>query len=321
MGIPSTVATYPEKGWKASFDTMPLKEIKLWNYVSWTYYYCSRIMLAVYFGDLEAGCGYIEPLHQLTKANNAFIVVSVRLFCSGLIISRLAQRTKKKRKRNQLRRKAQQFCDGLKATIELRGGNNLHRYLLMQADLMAASGKESEDSVKAAYDKAISTAARSGYIHETALANELAAEYFLAKSPSPITRGGSMRLSASTTGNPLLGTSSMFSTNGGGSSTYEFGSTLEDETDLFWPREHLRNAISLYNEWGAKAKVEQLLEKYPNLVDRSSVDGADTSSVSTSHGDRKMRHSRRRLTKHTADTRMCVAAAHKIMAEVNLDAL
>jgi hypothetical protein len=63
-----------------------------------------------------------------------------------------------------------------------RGLNNLHRYLLMQADMMTCSSSNSgktQDTVKASFDKAITMAGKAGFRQDAALGNELAGEYLV----------------------------------------------------------------------------------------------------------------------------------------------
>ena len=67
----------------------------------------------------------------------------------------------------------------MKFIMRNRGLNNLHRCLLLQADLLAATNrKKLHQDVKAAYDKAIATAGKAGFVQDAALGNELAVEYF-----------------------------------------------------------------------------------------------------------------------------------------------
>ena len=51
------------------------------------------------------------------------------------------------------------------------------------------------------------------------------------------------------------------------------------QEDLFWAEDHLNNALSLYDSWGATAKVNQLKEKYGHILTarlESSHGGSDT---------------------------------------------
>ena len=82
----------------------------------------------------------------------------------------------------------------MRPLMKSRGLNNLHRYLLMKADLMAAECCNS--GVREAFEKAVSSAAKAGFTQDAALGNELAAEYsidigdeFLAKHHFTIAKG------------------------------------------------------------------------------------------------------------------------------------
>ena len=97
----------------------------------------------------------------------------VRRF-SGLTCSGLAKKISKRK----YVREARKAADKMKFIMRNRGLNNLHRYLLMQADLLAVTSKKQHREVKLAYDKAIATAGKAGFVQDAALGNELASQYF-----------------------------------------------------------------------------------------------------------------------------------------------
>ena len=66
----------------------------------------------------------------------------------------------------------------MKGIVKNKGINNLHRYLLMKAEITACVSKDSKKA-KDCYDAAISAASRAGFRQDAALGNELAAEYML----------------------------------------------------------------------------------------------------------------------------------------------
>jgi hypothetical protein len=77
-------------------------------------------------------------------------------------------------------RQKKMIRDMEKVMSSKRGLNNLHRYLLMQADMMTCSSSNSgktQDTVKASFDKAITMAGKAGFRQDAALGNELAGEY------------------------------------------------------------------------------------------------------------------------------------------------
>jgi predicted ATPase/GAF domain-containing protein len=94
--------------------------------------------------------------------------------------------------------------------------NLLHKWHLVEAERCKTNGK----SLKAYrhYDRAIKLARENGYTHEEALANELAAKYYLTSGYNRIAMA------------------------------------------------YIKEACYLYAIWGAKAKVDQLYETYPELL-------------------------------------------------------
>src|ERR671933_332213 len=116
--------------------------------------------------------------------------------------------------------------------------NFLHKYLLVAAEMARISGKELE--AMDLYDRAISSALENEFIQNEALANELAAKFWLGKGK-------------------------------------------EEFAQLYMKKAHYG-----YQLWGAKRKVEDLEEKYPQLVPLSSAarsitdtPGATTTITST----------------------------------------
>ncbi|GAX45568.1 multi-sensor signal transduction multi-kinase [Tolypothrix sp. NIES-4075] len=94
--------------------------------------------------------------------------------------------------------------------------NFLHRYLLLSAEIARISGKYM-DAIES-YDRAIAKAKENEYVNEEALANELAAKFYL--------EWGKERIA----------------------------------------QEYLINAYYCYTRWGAKAKVDDLEQHYPQLL-------------------------------------------------------
>ncbi|MEH2085461.1 trifunctional serine/threonine-protein kinase/ATP-binding protein/sensor histidine kinase [Nostoc sp.] len=94
--------------------------------------------------------------------------------------------------------------------------NFLHRYLLLSAEIARISGKYM-DAIES-YDRAIAKAKENEYLNEEALANELAAKFYL--------EWGKERIA----------------------------------------QEYLINAYYCYTRWDAKAKVNDLEQRYPQLL-------------------------------------------------------
>ena len=140
----------------------------------WSYWCWSSVQLAYYFRRLELSYRLLGPFAKLSAIDIAYFSTSICIFFSGLTCSGLAKKTGKRKYINEARKQAAK----MKYIMRSRGLNNLHRYLLMQADLLAASSTNECQTTKHSYDKAIATAAKSGFIHDAALGNELAGEYF-----------------------------------------------------------------------------------------------------------------------------------------------
>ena len=140
----------------------------------WSYWCWASVQLAYYFRRLELGYRLLVPFAKLSALYTTYFTTSICIFFSGLTCSGLAKKTGKRKYINEARKATAK----MKFIMRSRGLNNLHRYLLMQADLLAATSKRESQAVKVSYDKAIVTAAKSGFIQDAALGNELAGEYF-----------------------------------------------------------------------------------------------------------------------------------------------
>ncbi|NER36088.1 MAG: AAA family ATPase [Oscillatoria sp. SIO1A7] len=148
--------------------------------------------------------------------------------------------------------------------------NYLHKWELMQAEKHRVLGKRFEAAE--IYDRAIAGAKENEYVQEEALANELAAKFYL--------NWGKEKFAAS----------------------------------------YMQDAYYCYARWGAKAKIEQLEEKYPRLLlpilqqsqyrPSPSNPGITTQTLGT-------------VTSNTSvlDLASAIKASQAISSEISLDAL
>jgi hypothetical protein len=142
-------------------------------------WFWSRLQLAYYFGELEIACKMYYPYLKVSAVDTSYVMTSIRIFFSGLAASGLYRKTKKRMYRSRAKK---MIRDMEKVMSSKRGLNNLHRYLLMQADMMTCSSSKSsktQDTAKAAFDKAIAMAGKAGFRQDAALGNELAGEYLV----------------------------------------------------------------------------------------------------------------------------------------------
>ena len=158
------------------FLTFPLSSIstKHFKVLQWSFWCWSRLQLAYYFNELEIADRLVQPYAELSKNNTFYIVVTIRVYFSGLIASGMLKKTGRRKYKGRAKKALQE----MKGLMQSRGLNNLHRYWLMEADYAAAKKKGSGE-VKVAYDKAIAAAGKAGFRQDAALGNELAGEYFV----------------------------------------------------------------------------------------------------------------------------------------------
>jgi hypothetical protein len=153
-------------------DSAPRKMTNISESSNWTAFYWSRLQLAFYFGELEIAESIIKPLEVMAEINMGYPIWSIRVFFSGLTTACLAAKTGK----SKYKRRAKKSTREMHKMMRIRGLNNLHRYLLMQASVLSFEKKE---NAKEAFDKAIAAASRAGFIQDAALGNELAGEHCL----------------------------------------------------------------------------------------------------------------------------------------------
>ena len=200
------------------FSRKPSKKMDSGETFKWIWFFWSRIQIAFYMGKLELADSMVKMFFKLSVIDTSYLVTSIRVLFTGLIATGLARKTGKRK----YIARARKATSEMKKIMMTRGLNNLHRYLLMEADIKACTlPKTKHQKVKEAFDKAISASGKAGFTQDTALASELAGEYFL-----------------------RIG-------------------------DKFWRNHYFTRSYQLYDEWGAKAKVENLREHRGSYIDNT----------------------------------------------------
>ena len=134
--------------------------------------------MAFFFHELKIAESLVKPFQRLAKVEVAtYHTTSILVFYCGLVASGLARTTGKRKYKHQAKR----WTIKMKAIMQQKGLNNLHRYLLMKANCLAAERDSQKEfnKVKEAFDKSITVAGRSGFTQDAAIGNELAGEYCL----------------------------------------------------------------------------------------------------------------------------------------------
>ncbi|OKH44339.1 hypothetical protein NIES2101_28440 [Calothrix sp. HK-06] len=179
-------------------------------------WYCFlKLQLAYFYGRYADAIEAAEEAEETLAANAGFFPIIQYYFYYPLSLIALYPTATSETKK-QYCEVLQQHQSIIKQWADSCPENFLHRYLLLSAEMAQISGRNIEAADL--YDRAIATAKANEYIHEEALANELAAKFYLS--------WGKERIA----------------------------------------QEYMTEAYYGYARWGAKAKVQDLESRYPNLL-------------------------------------------------------
>ena len=186
--------------------------------IQYSWFNSCEIILCNFFGDFEAGVEVAMRVfsHWETNFNGHFIYVflwhHLSLCCYG------AYRITKKQKHMRL---AKRVRKQLAMWLAEGNPNVKHHVLLLDAENASTKGSKKHNETTKRYVEAIIAAARAGFMHDAALANERYADYLLNVAPE------------------------------------------RDEEEGFY---RIKEAIRLYEEWGACRKVNMLRDQYKRLT-------------------------------------------------------
>ena len=145
-----------------------------------------QLQLAYYFGNMQLAEEMSAKLQQMGTAFNAHYLYVVRKFFFGLIALRVAFDGSGTKQRKNIA-VAKRVIKEMEQWTRHGGLNCLHKVLILRAELKAFdfihrgyrfSRKAPIESVRGAYDIAISTSVRSGFCNDAALACERASVFF-----------------------------------------------------------------------------------------------------------------------------------------------
>ncbi|KAI2502357.1 PFAM Protein kinase domain [Fragilaria crotonensis] len=131
-----------------------------------------RLLLATIFGDTRAALGIIASLPP-DEATCRFEYVQ-EAFASALACTAHARADRGRK----ILRQAQTYVNVVLKWTKTGNVNCHDMLLLLEAEMMGIAPKYDVTKVRAAYDKAIASSSRSGYLHNAAIANEKAALFF-----------------------------------------------------------------------------------------------------------------------------------------------
>ncbi|GAB4306126.1 MAG: AAA family ATPase [Oscillatoriaceae cyanobacterium] len=177
--------------------------------------YIFKLVLAYLFGNITRALEYIDRTHPYLSAVSGFVHTPAFHFYAGLTYLIVAI-TQSDSEQSHTLTLAEQHQATLSQWAHYAPMNHKHKVDLLEAEKCRVLGKRYEASDL--YDRAIAGAKENGFVQEEALANELAAKFYLDWGKEKIAQ------------------------------------------------EYLTNAYYGYARWGAKAKVEDLGHRYPQML-------------------------------------------------------
>ena len=141
-----------------------------------TYYFC-RMQMYYLSGDYRAALSISQKIRPITGAIIGFMVFAEYYFYDSLTITSIFNELSPKERKFYGRILNKNICM-LKKWAQSCKENFEHKYLLICAE--AAGLRNKRDKAMLFYDRAIRSARVYGYIQNEALANELAAKFYLA---------------------------------------------------------------------------------------------------------------------------------------------
>ena len=136
-----------------------------------------RFFLAVQYFNTDLAELMMKEVEEHKDDTKSSFGYAREIFSIGLTLLAKAKSTGK----NLYARKACKYIRMIEKWTKLGNVNCHDMMLLLQAESMSLSDRTDVTLVRDAYNKAISSSSRSGYIHNAALASELAADYFQRK--------------------------------------------------------------------------------------------------------------------------------------------
>ena len=180
------------------------------------YLYYNKTVLCYFFGEYQLAANYAAIAESYADSVAGTFAVTLLPFYRAAIYLALYESASKVDRATYLERVA--ACQQqLKPWAERVPANHLHRFYLLEAERARVLGNKAEAIEN--YDRAIELAQAHGYLHEEALARELAAKFYLSWGKAAIAKS------------------------------------------------YMMAAYEAYRRWGATAKVDRLVQSYPQLLD------------------------------------------------------
>ena len=141
-------------------------------------HYLNKLILCYLFGEEKKAVIAAKAAEQYIESVTGSLVISYFYFYDSLVRLAIAKNTAYFQQKRHLR-KVQANQRKMRKWARHAPANNLHKFYLVEAELYRVCGKDPR--AMDYYDKAIALAKDNEYIHESALAYELAAKFYLSK--------------------------------------------------------------------------------------------------------------------------------------------
>ena len=146
------------------------------------FFWMQCCMCHYYLGNMESALKMVEKCWRSKEGLKGAFVYSVSYFLgSALIALGHWKRTALGRKRIRYWRIFRKNHNELRSWVAKGNPNTRHLVYLLDAALLSTRRNSTTQEVQHWYDKSIAAARRAGFVHDAALANELAGQYFLEK--------------------------------------------------------------------------------------------------------------------------------------------
>lgn len=142
-----------------------------------------RMQLAYYYDELELAGSLMDDLRPHSNSFVAPFFQIARRFFFALIRMGVARKAPMNKRKKLLQKIKKEDIDWLEERVSAGAINCLHKLYILKAEM--ATFDSGKDVIKKAFEQAIMTSSRAGFSQDEALANELAASYFLSVGDFP----------------------------------------------------------------------------------------------------------------------------------------
>ncbi|MCF4966113.1 AAA family ATPase [Nostoc sp. CMAA1605] len=140
------------------------------------YVYLAKLLLSYLFGDAQTGKDYADKFEEYEQGAAGLLIVPLKNFYQSLSLLSLYKSVDTVTA-NAYLEKVKSNQKSMKTWADYAPMNYLHKFQLVEAEIYRVLGKKYEAGDF--YDRAIAQAEGKNYLQEAALANELAAKFYL----------------------------------------------------------------------------------------------------------------------------------------------